>query len=55
MGKPLKITSDSGPPFNRIEMKQYSQHMGFYHHKITPLWPQANGIIENLISDQLIN
>ena len=49
MGIPLKITSDNGPPFNSIEMKQYSKHMGFHHHKITPLWPQANGMVENFM------
>ena len=23
--------------------------MGFYHHKITPLWPLANGMVENFM------
>ena len=22
---------------------------GFYHHKITPLWPLANGMVENFM------
>ena len=30
-------------------MKQYSKHVGFYHHKITPLWPLANGMVENFM------
>ena len=49
MGIPSKIISDNGPPFNSIEMKEYSKRMGFYHHRITPLWPQANGMVENFM------
>ena len=49
MGIPSKIISDNGPPFNSIEMKEYSKHMEFYHHRITPLWPQANGMVENFM------
>ena len=49
MGIPSKILSDNGPPFNSVVFSRYSQYMGFEHHRITPLWPQANGMVENFM------
>ena len=35
------VRSDSGPP--RVKRsKEYMQENGIDHHRITPLWPQAN-------------
>ena len=45
-GIPYKLTSDNGPPFQGAEMKQFSQHMGIIHRRITPLWPKANSTVE---------
>ena len=43
-GIPEKITSDNGPPFHSHEFKEYMQLKGIAHHKVTPLWPQGNGL-----------
>ena len=45
-GLPDTITSDNGPPFQSEEVKEYMERNGIKHHKITPLWPQANGEAE---------
>ena len=47
MGIPRKIKTDNGPPFSGIEFKQFCDFFGIIHEKITPLWPQANGQVEN--------
>ena len=49
MGVPTKINSDNGSPFNSNRFTLYSKYMGFKHHRITPLWPQANGMVENFM------
>ena len=41
---PAKIQTDNGPPFNSGSVSRFVQHMGIQHKKITPLWPEANGI-----------
>ena len=48
-GIPEKITSDNGPPFHSHELKEYMQLKGIAHHKVTPLWPQANGLAESFM------
>ena len=48
-GIPEKITSDNGPPFHSHEFKDYMQLKGIAHHKVTPLWPQANGLAESFM------
>ena len=45
-GLPEKVTSDNGPPFQSAEFKAYMENNGILHHKITPLWPLANGEAE---------
>ena len=47
MGIPEIISSDNGPPFSSIEFKQFCDYFGIKHKKSTPLWPQANGLVEN--------
>jgi hypothetical protein len=32
--------------FNGDEFRQFAEHMGFKHRKITPLWPRANSECE---------
>ena len=46
-GIPETIKSDNGPPFKSKQFKKYSRRMGFQHHRITPLHPKANGLVEN--------
>ena len=45
-GIPLELKSDNGSPFNSMEFDRYSKYMGFTHSPITPVYPQANGLIE---------
>lgn len=45
-GIPSKLKTDNGPPFTSNEFKQFANEYGFDHCKITPRWPQANGLIE---------
>lgn len=47
MGIPETIKSDNGPPFNGIEFQKFCQHFNIQHKPIQPLWPQANGQVEN--------
>lgn len=48
-GNPVKLLSDNGPPFTSSEMTDYFKHRGIHHHLVTPLWPNANGMIERFI------
>ena len=50
-GVPEDIKSDNGPPFNGVEFADFCKHFGVKHHKITPLWPQANGLSENFMKN----
>ena len=43
---PDVLKSYNGPPFNGMEFKNFAEHLGFHHRKITPLWPRANGEAE---------
>ena len=42
-GYPEKVTTDNGPPFFSIQLKDYFQSRSIIHHRITLLWPRANG------------
>ncbi|CAB4000900.1 Uncharacterized protein K02A2.6, partial [Paramuricea clavata] len=48
-GLPRRIISDNGPPFQSEEFRHYMITNGITHHKITPLWPQANAEAENFM------
>lgn len=50
-GIPEHVKSDNGSAFRGNEFKQYSQEKGFHHHKITPRWPEANGLAENFMKN----
>ena len=45
------VKTDNGPPFNgcRCKFADFAKHLGFKHQKITPLWPQANGLNERFM------
>ena len=45
-GIPDVIRRDNGPPFNSNDYKKFSRCFGFQTHKVTPLWPEANGQAE---------
>ena len=43
-GIPDVLKSDNRPPpFNGMEFKNFAEHMGLHHRKITPFWQTANG------------
>ena len=46
-GIPSVLKTDNGPAFKSHEFAQFAQYLGFKHRKITPLWPRANGEVEN--------
>nr|XP_047125470.1 uncharacterized protein K02A2.6-like [Hydra vulgaris] len=48
-GYPNKIKSDNGPPFQSEELKLYFPNVDIKHIKITPQYPQANGILEKFM------
>lgn len=48
-GIPDVVKTDNGPPFNGSEFKEFANHLGFKHRKITLLWPQANGEAERFM------
>ena len=48
-GVPETVCSDNGPPFNSKEFKEFAQRVGFSHHRVTPLWPRANGEVERFM------
>ena len=43
---PSTVKTDNGPPFNGAAWSSFMESSGCHHHKITPLWPQANGQAE---------
>ena len=48
-GLPDTIKSDNGSPFQSKELKDYLTAQGIHHHRVTPLWPQANGKVEGFM------
>ena len=52
-GIPIQLKSDNGPPFNSKTFSDYCEFMGIQHNSITPLHPQANGLVENF--NRMIN
>ena len=44
-----EIISDNGPPFDSAELGDYMKRKGIKHHRVTPLWPQANGEAESFM------
>ena len=45
-GVPMTLRTDNGPPFSGHEFKEFADHLGFTHRKVTPYWPRANGAVE---------
>ena len=48
-GIPEQIKSDNGPPFQSEDFKRFCEGQGIHHRKISPLWPEANGLVENFM------
>jgi hypothetical protein len=45
------MKTDNGPPFNGQAFRQYCSEKGIQHHRVTPLWPEANGLAENFMKN----
>lgn len=48
-GKPRKILSDNGPPFQGAEFQTWCSHQGIKLVHSTPLWPRQNGMVERFM------
>lgn len=48
-GIPEELKTDNGPPFQSFEFRQFAEQLGYKHHRITPLWPKANGEAERFM------
>ena len=48
-GTPMNAKSDNGSPFQSADFNAYCKEKGIKHHKITPIWPEANGQAENFM------
>ena len=48
-GIPEEVKTDNGTPFQSQAFEKFSKEKGFSHRKITPVWPEANGQIENFM------
>ncbi|KAK9722030.1 Integrase core domain [Popillia japonica] len=49
IGIPEALLSDNGPPFNGNAIKEFLDTYGVQHRKISPYWPEANGITERFV------
>ncbi|KAL1468188.1 hypothetical protein MTO96_041641 [Rhipicephalus appendiculatus] len=49
IGVPHQVKSDNGPPFTSTNFRLFALEYGFKHHRITPLWPEANGEAERFM------
>ena len=45
-GIPVKVKTDNGSPYNSREFDSFMKYMGIKHQKITPVYPQSNGMVE---------
>ena len=49
-GTPLQYRSDNGPPFNSKAFEDFMREIGSFHHRNTPLHPEALGELERINS-----
>ena len=48
-GLPQRIISDNGPPFKSSQISTNMKNSRITHNRISPLYPRANGIVENFM------
>ncbi|KAK9700393.1 hypothetical protein QE152_g31282 [Popillia japonica] len=48
-GLPKRLKSDDGPPFSSNNFKVFLDEFNIEHHRITPYWPEANGLAERSV------
>lgn len=49
LGRPKKILSDNGPPFQSEEFATWCKNLGIKLIHSTPLWPRQNGMVERFM------
>ena len=47
LSTPRCMDSDNGPPFTSTEFADFAEIEGFYHYRVTPEHPRANGEAES--------
>ena len=50
-GIPEEVKTNNGTPFQSNAFARFSKEKGFIHRKVTPLWPEANGQVENFMKN----
>ena len=50
-GIPAEVKTDNGTPFQSVVFARFSIEKGFIYRKVTPLWPEANGQVENFMKN----
>ena len=50
-GKVHTVKTDNGPPFHGHQFREYAEKKGFYHDRITPRHPRANGECERFLQN----
>lgn len=48
-GIPATVKSDNGPPFQSRDFAIFANQLGFTHRRVTPYWPEANGMVERFM------
>ena len=48
-GIPVDLITDKGSPLNSSELRALLVELNFHHRRITPYWPQANGVAESFM------
>lgn len=50
-GSPETLKTDNGPPFSGEDFRRFMTYLGVRHRKVTPLWPQTNGMVERFMGN----
>ena len=48
-GIPKNLKTDNGTPFQNSEFRNFANGVGFKNQRITPYWPEANGVAERFM------
>lgn len=46
-----EVKTDYGTPFQSNAFAQFAKEKGFLHRKVIPVWPEANGQVENFMKN----
>ncbi|KAK9744023.1 Integrase zinc binding domain [Popillia japonica] len=48
-GLPKRLKGDNGPPFSSNNFKVFLDEFNIEYHRVTPYWPEANGLAERSV------